>query len=196
MKFPFEKYKNGKVEDFNDLSTREKEKYSQKSFENQCIEEAKKLEISIDEIKKIIDDYGGVDKLKEHLETKLEVNVAGEQLNKLNREKSLGKIETETMALYTTIVGLATVLTALGIHDFGVIQNLFNSDNINTLSTELKNVGAILVLGLEVCTFLSSLSVYFDSRRTVRALQNKTEKEQLINKTIDVDPKGVNSEFK
>lgn len=184
MKFDFENHipKVEKEEIVEDPLT---ELEKQQKFEEECINEANKLNISLIGLKNDIDAFGGEEKFKEIYEGSsrwnnrkegVTENLAGETQRELDKESKIDK--GIAIGLPTTMLGIATVMNLLDMNHPNHLGYENIVDSIQALKMGVADVGNYLqVIVAAVTAFGVTFSGKFALDEVFRSRKAKREKE-------------------
>jgi len=164
MQFNFEKHTKEEPKPKNPELTQEQ-------FDEQILAEAKKLGTNLEQLKSEIDQYGGVEKFKEHFEkqgaySSYGKNKASEEINRMSHEVRDSKNQAKLFILISTLlIGLSACFQNA---DTG--QGIW-SDDPGVVMTSLYSIFAVGGVGF----LIGSIKQRIDARK----LNRQKKKEEL-----------------
>ncbi len=189
MKFGFEKHVKTlevkPVEIEKELSEEEK----QQKFEEECIAEAGKLKVSLEELKKDIDALGGEEKFKEYFEQptmwqgknedgsdKVKQNVAGHTQSGLERSIDMKSDFMTTGKLTALVAGITIILNMIDTNnnnidiDYNGIRDVIASVKEGSANAGHYIQGSMVLLMGSLTAFLGKMSLQerFEKRKLQR----------------------------
>ena len=166
------------------------EEKTQEQFDAEILKEADKLGVSLAELQKDIESYGGVEKCKENFEknytdgggsTYLQMNRAGERVSHMKSEERNRKSEAKGLAVIGGILTAITAVMVSSINQGGNIE-LENLRHPLEILQQEWNDGFMGKVGVGIVTFFATTGVGgfigaikqgIEARRTKR--KRKTE---------------------